>query len=328
MPKNRIYKSTDGRYTYKITTADGKRQILKSRKNESKKDFAARCEELDKTYYSNATLETALNFYLNKSKTSTGHKQHLKNVFNRYYTPLLELDIANITRPHVVQCLETSRLNKASLKYTLVALSSVCNFYLKYIDSPYTFTATKRAIEYISTTDTNQKHKEISANAYKSLLDAVELSEVRNYLIFLYETGMRPSEALGLKIEDIKEDFAEIKRARTRNGISQGKTETAKRLVPLSLIALQAVKDSYSKGKDFIFPSSQGYYADKLRKASKLIGTAFTLYDFRHTFASRLARENVNIKVLQQIMGHANANITLNYYVKANKKDLLSAVRK
>ena len=42
---------------------------------------------------------------------------------------------------------------------------------------------------------------------------------------------------------------------------------------------------------------------------------AFSLYDFRHTFATRMASKGMNPKTLQYIMGHSDISTTLRYYV-------------
>lgn len=39
---------------------------------------------------------------------------------------------------------------------------------------------------------------------------------------------------------------------------------------------------------------------------------------FRHTFCTRLANKNMNLKSLQYIMGHASITITLNLYAHAS----------
>lgn len=48
----------------------------------------------------------------------------------------------------------------------------------------------------------------------------------------------------------------------------------------------------------------------------------FVPHDLRHTFCTRLCENEANIKVIQEIMGHANINITMGVYAEAteNKK--------
>lgn len=48
MPKNKIHKLSDGRYTYSATDCTGKRHRLNSLQGEKKSSFIKRCDELDK----------------------------------------------------------------------------------------------------------------------------------------------------------------------------------------------------------------------------------------------------------------------------------------
>lgn len=43
----------------------------------------------------------------------------------------------------------------------------------------------------------------------------------------------------------------------------------------------------------------------------------FSCHVFRHTFCTRFCKKETNIKVIQEIMGHANIFITIDTYAKA-----------
>lgn len=40
----------------------------------------------------------------------------------------------------------------------------------------------------------------------------------------------------------------------------------------------------------------------------------------RHTFCTRLCERDVNVKVIQTVMGHASVNITMNIYAEVSKE--------
>lgn len=52
----------------------------------------------------------------------------------------------------------------------------------------------------------------------------------------------------------------------------------------------------------------------------------FTCHVIRKTFCSRLCEQNINLKVLQELMGHANIQTTLNIYAKIGKKRKLQSL--
>ena len=41
---------------------------------------------------------------------------------------------------------------------------------------------------------------------------------------------------------------------------------------------------------------------------------------FRHTFASRFCENETNIKVIQEVMGHADVSTTMNIYAEVNQE--------
>ena len=69
---------------------------------------------------------------------------------------------------------------------------------------------------------------------------------------------------------------------------------------------------------------TSAYNAQEEVKAKKenrepIILPHFSCHIFRHTFASRLCEKETNIKVIQQIMGHADVATTMNIYAKVNE---------
>lgn len=47
---------------------------------------------------------------------------------------------------------------------------------------------------------------------------------------------------------------------------------------------------------------------------------------FRHTFARRLVNNNVNLKTISELLGHADVAITARYYAKSNETAKKAAV--
>ena len=54
----------------------------------------------------------------------------------------------------------------------------------------------------------------------------------------------------------------------------------------------------------------------------------FSCHIFRHTFCTRLCENETNIKVIQEIMGHANISITMDIYAKATEEKKKQALDK
>lgn len=54
----------------------------------------------------------------------------------------------------------------------------------------------------------------------------------------------------------------------------------------------------------------------------------FSCHIFRHTFASRFCENETNIKVIQEVMGHADVSTTMNIYAEANPDVTKSVIEK
>ena len=56
----------------------------------------------------------------------------------------------------------------------------------------------------------------------------------------------------------------------------------------------------------------------KKKRREPVIIPRFSCHIFRHTFASRLWEKEDNIKVIQEIMGHADVTTTMNIYAEVS----------
>lgn len=124
--------------------------------------------------------------------------------------------------------------------------------------------------------------------------------ETADFVRVLVDTGLRPSELLRRPLVD---DGA--------IHLAPDQTKTGKaRLVPLTprAAAILAKRTSWSP-----------YWALRRawNKARAELGLGadpwFTLYVCRHTFATRLVKRRVNIRVIQRLMGHASITTTERY---------------
>jgi len=149
-------------------------------------------------------------------------------------------------------------------------------------------------------------------------------------------TGLRISEVLGLKWKDIdwKTLQMDVTRSVVDGIVGKCKTETSRKPVPIDSFTageLLAWKKEtcYAGPEDWVFASErvQGKmppWSDTLldrflqpaaRKAgiTKWIG----FHTFRHTYSTLLKGNNEDVKVVQELMRHANISTTMNVYTKA-----------
>lgn len=155
-------------------------------------------------------------------------------------------------------------------------------------------------------------------------------------VLLIATTGMRRSELLALQWQDIDFDnlLICIKRSIFAGIIGGCKTRNSNKPLPLAdYVARELntwrVKSPYSAAEDFIFaspaqkgtlPFSPNYLLQKIIRpaASRAkITKRITWHTFRHTFSTLLIANGEDIKVVQELMRHGTARITVEIYSQA-----------
>jgi integrase/recombinase XerC len=147
---------------------------------------------------------------------------------------------------------------------------------------------------------------------------------IYQYVIFmlLYGLGLRVSEVAALNYEDVQQQNLSI--------IGKGSKERILPLPDFIKKALQALpagqKDDplflNSKGKR-MSTSSIRHMVQKARLKLNL-PSYFTPHAFRHSFATHLLEQGVDIRMVQTLLGHSSLSTTQRY-LAVNQKDIITA---
>ena len=175
-------------------------------------------------------------------------------------------------------------------------------------------------------------------------LDAEELQALfaelghRDRVMVLLDavTGLRRSELIGLKWEDINFETLEISVTRSVycQVVGRCKTETSRKPVPLDPMVGEELIEwrrgaAYNQPGDWVFgsPRLKGKWpyspdmilARGIRPAAERAGIRKRIgwHTFRHSFSSMLRSNGEDIKVVQELLRHANSRITLDIYTQA-----------
>ena len=156
-----------------------------------------------------------------------------------------------------------------------------------------------------------------------------------SFVKFLFLTGVRNAEAIGLTMEKLnfldKTILINQSFARTDQGTNKAarimkttKTDNA-RYIPLSDELEDLLKEiiTNKRPKEFVFTTIKGSPIDdhqfQLRIWNRMLydlGLSHrNLYAIRHTFGTRAIEQGLNPKEVQYLMGHADVRITLDVYV-------------
>ena len=185
----------------------------------------------------------------------------------------------------------------------------------------------------------------MNAKEAETFLKACEMDRLGIVFLFLLTTGVRPSEALGLKWNEINlsKGTATIRRTLHHNRTGGGyrieestKTEGSARTVVMPAHTVEALytwkkrQDAFilERGADFerlnlVFCQDNGkpirqdnlvkrHYKPLIEHAA--LSDTLTLYGLRHTYVTLALQAGVPVKVVSENIGHADIALTLRTY--------------
>ena len=263
-------------------------------------------------------LESFLEYLLiNKAvskNTYDAYKRDLTQFEEFINKPIIEADTSDIIA--FLSQIE----NKRSLNRKLSSINSFFDF------------AYKRDL-------VKEKHKIKQAKIPKNLPKFLEKEEIINsishinyqnswfelrdkaLILFLYATGLRVSEAMNVKISDIEDGWVKVTMAKGEK----------QRVVPIADVAMQAIKEYLNKracNSEYLFVNKN---CNKLSRISAFNITKKYLnvspHVLRHSFATSLVLGGADLRIVQELLGHASLNTT-QIYTHIQKENLKDTVLK
>ena len=173
------------------------------------------------------------------------------------------------------------------------------------------------------------------------LLEAAKGSRLETLLMVALATGMRRGELLGLKWQDINLEKGSLQIVRSMDRVaghgvveSEPKTAQGRRRIALPPFVVEALKQHRVKQlearlkagpawheNDLVFCNVYGNFLHPFRLYTmfeKVLADAglphMHFHDLRHSAATILLSMGVNIKVVQEILGHSQVSMTLGIY--------------
>ena len=263
-------------------------------------------------------LESFLEYLLiNKAvskNTYDAYKRDLSQFEEFLNKPLIEADTGDIIA--FLSQIE----NKRSLNRKLSAINSFFDF------------AYKRDL-------VKEKHKIKQAKIPKNLPKYLTKEEIINsishinyenswyelrdkaLILFLYATGLRVSEAMNVKLSDIDDGWVKVTMAKGEK----------QRMVPIADTAMEAIKEYLNKrpcDSEYLFVNKN---CNKLSRISAFNITKKYLnvspHVLRHSFATSLVLGGADLRIVQELLGHASLNTT-QIYTHIQKENLKDTVLK
>lgn len=344
-------------YGYDVNDKPKKKQFVAKREREAIAKAKKFIEQIERERYtakeSGITVGQWMNDWMDLYKRPPMIKQSTWDNYQLWIESHIEpvigqIPLAQLTTNHIqrvyVQMMDGG-LSSASIRKVHTIINGCLN---KAVD--------KGAIKSNPATATERprvEHAEVNPLSEDELgrfLKLVYEDEQRWVAAFLtlLGTGMRIGELLALEWRDI--DFVEntidinkgMSRLKSGFEITDPKTFTSKRVVPMPQSVAEALWDLRSleklirlDGSNIVFKTSNGthiQYRGFLWKFHQLRAEAgipeATIHGLRHTFATKLLENGENLKVVQELLGHADISTTGNIYSHVSGKVKREAVDK
>ncbi|MFK5938030.1 MAG: tyrosine-type recombinase/integrase [Sulfurimonas sp.] len=245
------------------------------------------------------------------SKSVEAYRGDLLNIEESLQKPLIGLDSTKVL--HILSTYD----NKRTLNRKLSSVNAFFDFCYKH---QFSDEKTKLRLAKIP----KLLPKFLSFEQIQNALELIDRSSwigLRDYalILFLYATGARISECLELSHSDIEGEWLRIRHAK-------GEKE---RVVPIAKVAIEAINayiSAFKYDNDFIWANYRG---DKLSRISaykitqKYLGVS--PHVLRHSYATSLITGGADLRVVQELLGHASL-LTTQIYTHIQKQDLKETV--
>ena len=155
----------------------------------------------------------------------------------------------------------------------------------------------------------------LSRNEISQIIDATENSKYRLMISLGYGCGLRVSEVIDLKVSDLNIDeltvhIKDAKGKKDRISVLPDKLENDLRNIIAGKYANDYVFDSNRGGK-LTATSLQKMFRNSLAKIN--LKKPATFHSLRHSFATHLLENGVDVRYVQELLGHANIRTTQIY---------------
>jgi integrase/recombinase XerD len=135
------------------------------------------------------------------------------------------------------------------------------------------------------------------------------------FLLFLYATGARVSEALSVTRDDFEGEWVKFRNTK----------RDKERIVPIAKVALNAINEyqnSISFKSEYIWLNYQGKKLSRI-SAFKIVKKYLGVYPhaLRHSYATELILGGADLRVVQELLGHSSL-VTTSIYTHIENEEL------
>lgn len=345
-------KRTDGRYCKQIMVGylpDGRRKmknIYGKTKQEVEKKERELKNEIDKgvNFCDTITVGEWADTWLKTFKTDIAHNTYTRyeGIIDKQIKPMIgSRDIKNILPETIQKMINelSARLAPATVKKIRDVMHQMFEQALvaRYISI--------NPVKYVRLPPLTQKHRDaISDEEVTEITKFCKTYEQGAFIMTLLYTGMRRGEILALTKDDI--DFnaltitinKAVEFVDDEPKIKSPKTPKSYRTIPILEPLIPYLREMANATNKYLFTkdgklygkaSIESMFRTFLRRYNEYLNVAavfeekktvkYTMHQFRHTFCTLLYKAGVDVKTIQDLLGHSSIGVTLDIYTHLDK---------
>ena len=315
-----------GRFYVKFRKTDPvtrKQKQITKRGFESRKE-ASRWEAQNRFEISTTTSVTfwdMFQLYLDNNDTSEGTRKKKEAFIEMYFQDFRDTPINRIMKSDLVEW-------RTRLKMSGLAVRTM-NTGMQYVRSVFTFYSAVYGGQNVSVVlkafkQSKKEKKEMdiwTPEEFDTFIEAVEDPVYKAFYTFLFWTGCRRGEAMALCREDFFGNHVHFHRSikHYANGFQPLKTDSSDRIIALDSELMEVLRPLIRCADPFVFggtkslsiTSIQGNFKSAIENSGV---KQIRIHDLRHSHASILLNNGVNVLAVSKRLGHANVTQTLDTY--------------
>ncbi|WP_159641921.1 tyrosine-type recombinase/integrase [Erysipelothrix anatis] len=333
-----VYKTKSGKWKAKINYRDSSGTVRTKEKTLDKKSDASNYDReyrktVNKDVSTGVSYRTIFEEYLtiNSSKILPRSIQDKRSNAEKYWSHLFYKKYSSITKKDYLDVwvnISNSDKSYATKNKSIKYLKSISRYAYTYLD----FDDNAKHLKTIKTNSDDIVEKTVwSQDQFNIFISFVD-DPIYNALFRLYyDTGLTLSEALAIKKSDIDGNLISIdSMLDTQNNHKRLKNVYRKRKITLASKTMNQIEPLLNLEGDYLFggveslssrtvPRKLKYYTDKANSFIEQMEAPYllpriTIHGFRHSHATNLINNGVNIVSVSRRLGHSNIQTTLNVY--------------